>query len=160
MGDWSKDPFANDIAAVQRIPEVEAILERVCALTDMGFAAVARVTSERWVACQVLDRIEFGLDAGDELAIKTTICDEIRASGQGVYIDHVADNPEWRTHHTPALYGFQSYVSVPIRLPDGSFFGTLCAIDPAARSRPLAPMLGEIEALAQVIAEALARVAG
>jgi GAF domain-containing protein len=28
------------------------------------------------------------------------------------------------------MYGFQSYISVPIRRADGSFFGTLCAIDP------------------------------
>jgi len=27
-------------------------------------------------------------------------------------------------------YGFQSYISIPIMLKDGSFFGTLCAIDP------------------------------
>jgi GAF domain-containing protein len=28
------------------------------------------------------------------------------------------------------MYGFQSYISVPIILPDGTFFGALCAIDP------------------------------
>lgn len=28
------------------------------------------------------------------------------------------------------MYGFQSYISMPIRRPDGAFFGTLCAIDP------------------------------
>ena len=28
------------------------------------------------------------------------------------------------------MYGFQSYISVPIILADGTFFGTLCAIDP------------------------------
>jgi GAF domain-containing protein len=28
------------------------------------------------------------------------------------------------------MYGFQSYISVPIILADGSMFGTLCAIDP------------------------------
>jgi signal transduction histidine kinase len=33
-------------------------------------------------------------------------------------------------HPTPKRYGFRSYISVPINLPDGRFFGTLCAIDP------------------------------
>ena len=28
------------------------------------------------------------------------------------------------------MYGFQSYISTPIFLKDGSFYGTLCAIDP------------------------------
>lgn len=149
--------YDTDVSAVQRVPGIEKMLEEVCALTGMGFAAVARVTSERWIACQVLDRIEFGLKAGDELVIKTTICDEIRRSGRGVYIDHVGANPEWRTHHTPALYGFESYVSVPILLDDGRFFGTLCAIDPNPRDGSLAAVLPTIEAMAARIALELDR---
>jgi GAF domain-containing protein len=140
---------------VQRTPEIEAILAQVCTLTGMGFAAVARVTADRWIACQVLDKIEFGLHPGDELEIKTTICDEIRASGKGVFIDWVAADPYWRTHHVPALYGFQSYVSIPIVLADGSFFGTLCAIDPAPRSAKLGDIVPQIEAFGATIAAAL-----
>lgn len=148
--------FADDIAAVQHIPEIEAMLAEICAQTGMGFAAVARVTDDRWIACQVLDKIEFGLKPGDELKIKTTICDEIRDSGQGVFIDHVAENPQWRTHHTPAMYGFESYISIPIFLGDGSFFGTLCAIDPAPRTG-LADIVARMEAMAATIAAALDR---
>src|SRR3546814_14278440 len=60
---------------------IRAILADVCSLTNMGFAAVARVTEDRWIACQVLDKIEFGLTPGGELEIATTICNEIRAHG-------------------------------------------------------------------------------
>ncbi len=45
-------------------------------------------------------------------------------------IDHVTEDEEYACHHTPLLYGFQSYISVPIILKDGNLFGTLCAIDP------------------------------
>ncbi len=127
---------ANALADTARLGDddaIRAILAEVCAVTGMGFAAVARVTEERWVACQLLDRIEFGLKPGDELEIKTTICNDIRASGRAVVIDHVAADSEWRTHPTPMMYGFQSYASFPIELADGSFFGTLCAIDPSPR---------------------------
>jgi GAF domain-containing protein len=113
--------------------EIIAILEEVCRATGMGFAAVARVTEERWIACQVLDRIEFGLNPGDELQIKTTICNDIRQSGCRVIIDHVALDEQWRTHPVPRMYGFKSYASLPVVLADGSFFGTLCAIDPEPR---------------------------
>ena len=44
--------------------------------------------------------------------------------------DNVATDAIYRQHATPAIYGFQSYISVPIILADGTFFGTLCAIDP------------------------------
>jgi hypothetical protein len=144
--------LAADVAAVARIDAVPQILEIVCRLTGMGFAAVARVTEDRWIACAVRDEIAFGLKPGSELGIATTICNEIRASGSGVVIDHVAENPDWRAHHTPALYGFQSYISLPIIRADGSFFGTLCAIDPRPRSLDRPETIGLFVQFADLIA--------
>ena len=132
------DNFQGDLAAVARIDAVPTILEVVCRTTGMGFAAVARVTDERWIACAVRDEISFGLKPGGELKLETTICNEIRASGEGVVIDHVAEDEAFCGHPTPAMYGFQSYISMPIVRPGGAFFGTLCAIDPrpASLKRP------------------------
>ena len=127
-----------DVAAVARIDVVPTILEVVCRTTGMGFAAVAHVTEDRWIACQVRDAIQFGLEPGGELQIETTLCREVRAGGQPVVIDHVAEDQVFCGHPIPAMYGFQSYISIPIRRPDGSFFGTLCAIDkrPAKLNTP------------------------
>jgi signal transduction histidine kinase len=122
--------FQSDIDAVQRIDAVPKILNVVCRTTGMGFAAVARVTEQRWICCAARDEIEFGLKPGGELKVETTICHEIRQSHKAVVIDHVAEDQAFCGHHTPAMYGFQSYISVPIILADGTFFGTLCAIDP------------------------------
>ena len=129
-----RDDFAREVATLGDNDEIRAILRDVCALTDMGFAAVARVTDDRWIACQVLDKIQFGLKSGDELEIHTTICNEIRHSGQGVVIDSIDDDAEWRTHPVPIIYGFKSYISLPIVTDNGAFFGTICAIDPAKRN--------------------------
>ena len=52
--------FQDDIAAIQGIDAVPNILEVVCRITGMGFAAVARVTEDRWVACAVRDEIVSG----------------------------------------------------------------------------------------------------
>jgi GAF domain-containing protein len=123
------DDIAKDVASLTADQRVHVILEQLCAITGMGFAAVARVTDQRWIACQVIDSVEFGLDAGSELEISTTICNDIRQTGEPVFIDSVADSPHWRLHPIPVLYGFQSYVSLPVYRADGSFFGTLCAID-------------------------------
>lgn len=128
-----KDELPSRIARYGDDPAVLEVLQEVCRTTGMGFAAVARVTEDRWIACQVLDKIEFGLTPGGELAVSTTICDDIRKSRRKVVIDHVAEDKDWCTHPTPILYGFQSYISLPILLEDGSFFGTLCAIDPHPR---------------------------
>jgi signal transduction histidine kinase len=130
--------FEADLAAIDRIQAVPTILEVVCRTTGMGFAAVARVTEDRWIACAVRDDIQFGLQPGGELKLETTICHEIRQAGEAVVIDHVAEDQTYCRHHTPAMYGFQSYISMPIFLPDGSFFGTLCAIDlrPARLNNP------------------------
>ena len=122
--------FASDLAAVARIDAVKTILEVICRTTGMGFSAVARVTDTHWIACAVRDEINFCLVPGGELELRTTICDQIRDTGEIVAIDDVANDAIYCNHQTPAIYGFRSYLSVPIRLPDGRFFGTLCAIDP------------------------------
>ncbi len=141
-----------DIEAVARIPAVPTILDVVCRVTGMGFAAVARVTSDRWIACSVRDEIAFGLKPGGELELETTICHEIRQSGEGVVIDHVAEDPLFAHHHTPAQYGFQSYISMPIVLRDGTFFGTLCAIDPRPAKLNNPATIGMFKLFADLIA--------
>ena len=129
-----KDAFAAEVAAQGDDEALRAVVREACRMTQMGFAAIARVTEERWIVCQVEDRIEFGLDPGGELEIKKTICDDIRKCGCAIVIDDVRADPEWRTHPIPILYGFESYASLPIWLADGSFYGTLCALDPEPRA--------------------------
>jgi signal transduction histidine kinase len=144
--------FDSDVAAVGRIDAVTSILDVLCRSTGMGFAAVARVTEDRWIACAVKDDIAFGLKPGGELKVETTICDAIRDSRQPVVIDHVAEDADYRNHHTPAMYGFQSYISMPIIRADGSFFGTLCAIDPHPRSLKRSEIIESFRLFAQLIA--------
>jgi GAF domain-containing protein len=123
----------------------------VCTATGMRFAAVARVTEDTWTACAVRDEIDFGLKPGGELPLKTTICDEIRASGRAIIIDHVSEDPHFRTHHTPRMYGFQSYISVPITRTNGEFFGTLCALDPLPAKVSDAKVIATFELFCQLI---------
>ena len=118
----------------------------------MGFAAVARVTDDRWVACSVKDDIAFGLVPGGELKIETTICHEIQQHRNAVVIDNVAHSQHYRDHPVPALYGFQSYISVPIILRDGRFFGTLCAVDPRPARVETPEIIGMFGLFAELIA--------
>ena len=125
----SQDILYKDFEAVNKISLIPMMLDVICRTTGMGFAAIARVTEDRWLACSVRDEVSFGLTAGAELEIKSTICNEIRQNRQPVIIDHVDFDEDFQTHHTPKMYGLQSYISFPIILKNGEFFGTLCAID-------------------------------
>jgi signal transduction histidine kinase len=144
--------FKSDLDAIAASGAVPTILDVVCRSTGMGFAAVARVTEDRWIACSVKDDIGFGLKPGGELKVETTICNEIRESREAVVIDHVATDAHFAQHHTPLMYGFQSYISMPITLPDGSFFGTLCAIDPRPMKLTTPETVGMFKLFADLIA--------
>ncbi|MGA9658549.1 MAG: HAMP domain-containing sensor histidine kinase [Asticcacaulis sp.] len=149
------DDFKADIAAIARIEAVPTILDVVCRATGMGFATVARVTEDRWVACSVKDDIGFGLMPGGELEIETTFCHQIRQSGLPIVIDHVEIDSVYAGHPIPLKYGLQSYISVPIIMRGGRFFGTLCAIDPKPARVNRAEILGMFTLFADLIAQHL-----
>jgi signal transduction histidine kinase len=146
------DDFQADVDAVESIEAVPTILNVVCRITGMGFAAVARVTKGRWVCLAVNDEIDFGLRPGGELKVETTLCREVRDSREAVVIDHVAEDEAYCGHPTPAMYRFQSYVSVPIIRRDGSLFGTLCALDPKPAKLKNPGVIGMFELFAEMIA--------
>ncbi len=123
---------AGDIASIQSMSSVQTILEAVTALTGLRFVCIARVTDDSWTTCAVLDKLEFGLKVGDELDIATTFCQKVRDTRMPIIIDDVSADPTYCEHHIPRLYGFQSYISIPVLRPDGEYFGTLCALDPIA----------------------------
>ena len=150
-----KDELSKEAADDGDDEEIRSILQEVCTVTNMGFAALARVTETRWIACQVVDRIAFGLTPGGELEVQKTICNEIRHHRQAVVFDDAIEDPLWETHPVPIFYGFRSYASLPISLTDGTFYGTLCAIDPEPRQVSSDAVIGALRAAASRIAALL-----
>jgi signal transduction histidine kinase len=124
------EEIAKDVYAVSQIEAVPTLLQVLCETTGMGFAAVARVTENSWTACAIQDALNFGLEPGGQLDVNSTLCIEVRESREPVVIDHASQDPRYCSHHTPRIYKIESYVSVPIVLADGRYFGNLCAIDP------------------------------
>ena len=138
---------------VAEIPVVPRILKVLSGSTGMRVAAIARVTDSRWVACSVLDECGFGLRVADELAIETTFCEEIRRTGKLVTFNDASTHPTFCQHPSPKMYGFRSYVSVPITEPGGQFFGTLCGLDPEPRVVGTDAILNMYELFADMIGE-------
>jgi len=54
--------MAKDVSLAGSFSVVPSILEVICQSTGMGFAALARVTEDRWIACGVRDEMGFGLE--------------------------------------------------------------------------------------------------
>ncbi|MBL0403536.1 PAS domain-containing protein [Microvirga aerilata] len=147
--------IAADIQAIGRIDAVSSILNILVESTGLGFAAVARVTETSWTACAVLDRIGFGLPVGGELEVATTFCSEIRASGTPIVFDKASEDAVYCTHPTPKMYGFESYIAVPIILRSGEVFGTICALDPKPAKLSDPKILKSLELFAELIASQL-----
>jgi signal transduction histidine kinase len=129
--DDSPEEIAKAVAAIGRIDAVPTLLQVLCDTTGMRFAVVARVTDETWTACAVQDDIHFGVKSGSQLALRATLCFESRASRAPIVIEHASADPRYHTHHVPKLYQIESYVSVPIIMANGRYFGNLCALDPS-----------------------------
>jgi signal transduction histidine kinase len=127
----SAEDIARDVAAVNRLAALPTLLEVLCDSTGMRFAAVARVSENTWTACLVKDEISFGVAPGGQLELETTLCIESKRSSVPIVIEQASTDPRYRDHPAPKLYNFESYVSVPIVLSNGRYFGNLCAIDPA-----------------------------
>ncbi|SPJ25495.1 GAF domain-containing sensor histidine kinase [Palleronia abyssalis] len=147
--------FQADIEMLANSDLVRTILETVMLATDTRFAAVARVTADRWVACRTVDEIDFGLLEGDEIEIESTFCQSVRETSRKVLFDDVATDDIYRNHPIATKFGIVSYASIPIRRSDGSFFGTLCAIDTEPRGLKHPRVVAMLEMFADVIGRGL-----
>jgi signal transduction histidine kinase len=147
--------IAPYVREIQEIGAVNKILETIAALTGLGFVAVAHVTDHSWTACAVLDRLGFGLKVGDGLDVTTTLCEEVRATASTIVIDDVNKSDSYRDHHTPRIYGFQSYFSVPIFRAGGEYFGTLCGLDPKPMPLSQPATVSTLELFASLITQQL-----
>jgi GAF domain-containing protein len=127
--------YLSDIEQIDVLPD---LLRVVCDVTGMGFSAVGHMTATEWTACAIHDRIGLGMRPRQQLDVATTLCHEVQKSRAPVCIDQASADARYWDHPTPLLFGFESYIAVPIVLADGVFFGTLCAADkrPVVVSEP------------------------
>jgi signal transduction histidine kinase len=151
----SSEEIARDISAIQQFDALPTLLDILCDLTGMRFAAVARVTENSWTACAVKDAISFGLPVGGQLPVETTLCLESKHLNEPIAINQASTDPRYCGHHTPRIYKIESYVSVPIILRGGEYFGNLCAIDPAPADVNNPKIIGIFTRFASIIAMAL-----
>jgi signal transduction histidine kinase len=147
----SPEEIAREVLAVQQLEIVPTLLEVLCEITGMRFAGVARGSEVSWTLCAVKDDIHFGLTPGSQLSLETTLCIESKRSASPIVIEHASLDDRYKNHHTPRLYNIESYISVPIVMENGRYFGNLCAIDPLP-SKVSSSVLGMFKRFAALIA--------
>lgn len=154
LGQVRPDFRREEVQLVASVPTLQPTLEQVAALTGMRFVAVARIAEKRWTALAVHDLISYGLLPGQDLILESTICNEIRRHCKVVSFNQASTDKTFSSHPTPTLYGFESYISVPLILENGTFFGTMFALDiePAALD---AQTIDAVAALGGALAQAL-----
>ena len=145
----------QDIAAIQAIEAVPHIMNILSEATGLRFICVARVTEDNWTMCSVLDKVDFNLKPGDELEIQTTFCSQVRQSAKAIVIEEASKDSQYKTSPIPVMYGFESYFSYPIYKTDGSFFGTLCGLDPTPTALKTAKIDNQIASFAELISRQL-----
>lgn len=150
-----KHDFQIDIERLANSQLVGTILETIMLATQMRFAGVARVTADRWVACRTVDEADFAIAEGDEIEIESTFCRTVRETSEMVIFSDAATDPVYQNHPIATAFGIVSYASVPIFRGDGSFFGTLCAIDTESRDIKSPRSVAMLNMFAELIGQSL-----
>lgn len=137
-----------------RIGAVDMILETLQKLTGMRLSLVARVDSDSWTACAVLDRAGFGLNPGDQLELSTTFCNTVRGAVAPLIVKNASEIELYKNHPGHTVYGIESYFAVPLFRQNGEYFGTLCALDPEPKEFS-EDLVGMFELFANLISHEL-----
>jgi hypothetical protein len=146
------EEIGRDVAAVGKLQAVPTLLDVLCEITGMRFAAVARITERTWTACAVKDDVGFGLNPGGRLDLEATLCIDATGTPAPLVIEQASTDPRYCNHQALKRYKIESYVSVPIILADGRYFGNLCAIDPAPAKVADPKIMGMFTRFAALIA--------
>jgi signal transduction histidine kinase len=149
--------ISKAVAAIARIDAVPTLLAVLCESTGMRFAAVARIAEKVWTLCAVQDGLQLGVEAGAPFVLRTNMAFESQSMRAPIIVEHASTDPRYRADAGSKVYPVESYISVPIFLPNGRYFGNLCAFDPRPMSISGPHALSMFTRFAALIASQLAQ---
>ena len=143
------------VAAVGRIDAVPTLLNVLCDITGMRFAAVVAIVGDTWTPCAVKDDVPLELVPGMALPLKEALCCEAGGGRSLLVIERASLDARCRTHPMVLRHGVESCLSVPIVLAGGGQFGALCALDRIPAQLAQARIVSMFEQFAALIAARL-----
>lgn len=91
---------------------------------------IVQYTANGYEVAVASEQKENPYPAGSSLPLDSNIfCREVIETGNQLYVTHATTMPEWQSNPEVSQDGFNSYLGVLIRKPDGSPFGTICILD-------------------------------
>jgi diguanylate cyclase (GGDEF)-like protein len=117
-----------------------------------GFALwmVTRTEGEDWIVLQAEDH-GYEVKEGDVFRWTDSFCSQM-VQGRGPCIAPQSDMvPAYAAAPIGQQVSIAAYVGLPLTKPDGSLFGTLCAIDPQVQSESLVHELPQFELIARML---------
>jgi hypothetical protein len=105
------------------------VLAHLGEVAPMGAWAVTRVVDGRQVVLTVDDQA-FGLEVGADFAFAAAMCSGMVSGAAPQVAPDISIMPQYVEAAAVAGLKVGAYISIPIVLPDGELFGTVCGIHP------------------------------
>ena len=147
-----------DMIDAQRLAALPSVLKALRGLTQTRFAALVRLTDQKWQACLVDDHASLGIRAGDVFPIEDTLCAQVREIHAPVNQPSVGpDMAGENTAHMARALGIRCHFSYPVFAADGAFFGALCLMDTTPHEPLSSAVVDAVAAFSQLVGTALSR---
>ncbi|MCA1778546.1 MAG: GGDEF domain-containing protein [Xanthomonadaceae bacterium] len=125
----SSEPIDEAASSRTFTHAANAVLRYLRQQCDLGMWSVSRAEGNDWILLKVDDRA-YNVSDNTILKWEDSFCSRM-VRGEGPMFDH---DVKASATYCDAPIGRQlkigAYIGIPLRLPDGTLFGTLCGIDP------------------------------
>lgn len=110
--------------------QIQAYLSLVCHFLGVRTAFVACLGPESLYIIDVADQDGCPILPDTTLWIEESFCQYVRTTGAPIVIPDARHDVRVREVASRQMFTIGAYVGVPVLLPDGDMYGTLCALDP------------------------------
>ncbi|MFI5377740.1 MAG: sensor domain-containing diguanylate cyclase [Tepidisphaerales bacterium] len=151
-------PEANTLVSLAAFADFQAaaaaVLQFLHARLGMNLWMVTRTEGEDWIVLGALDR-GYGVKEGDVFQWSDSFCSRM-VKGLGPRV--VADSNTVAAYREAPIgkkVKIGAYVGIPLERPDGSLFGTLCAVSPDIQPVAIEKEQPLVELLARMLSTVL-----
>jgi diguanylate cyclase (GGDEF)-like protein len=131
-----------------------AVMRQLHERTGLDLWMITRTEGNDWIVLDAHDH-GYGIAPGTVLSWSDSFCSRM-VRGEGPRAAHRADEiPAYAAAPIGKQYRIGAYLGAPLSRADGSLFGTLCGVHPAARGPDLHDELPLVELLAKLLSSLL-----